>query len=279
MLLWHFLWCFLADCINLGRMEEIAGRQLTLTVDCGGGGIKASVVDQRGNMVATPQRVVTPYPLPPDLLVQIVQNFQQQMPTANRITVGMPGMIRHGIVVSTPHYVCKYGPRTRVLPELVDQWSHFDLQRYLTQQTGLPSLVLNDAEVAGAGVISGTGLEMVITLGTGLGNSIWDAGYLAPHLELSHLTARWGLLFDDYISEPERRRMGDAHWSKRVRRVVAVLRETVMWDRLYIGGGNSSHITESVRQTIGAEVILVPNDSGIRGGVRAWELMGHRLPR
>lgn len=45
-----------------------------------------------------------------------------------------------------------------------------------------------------------------------------------------------------------------------------------MWDRLYLGG-NSAYIVESVRKTLGEEVIIVPNDAGIRGGVRAWDLV------
>lgn len=247
---------------------------LTLAVDCGGGGIKASILDPRGTMIAPAKRVDTPYPLPPQLLIQIIKDFLdhfQQSP--DRITVGMPGMIRHGVVISTPHYVCKTGPRSKPLPEMIEQWSYCDLRRELQHETGLPALVLNDAEVAGAGVITGTGMEMIITLGTGLGNSIWDGGRLAPHMEISHMVARWGLLFDDYIGEPERLRMGDSHWSRRVRRIVGVLREAIMWDRLYLGGGNSAHITASVRETLGSEVVIVPNDAGIRGGVRAWHLI------
>lgn len=249
-------------------------RPFTLSVDCGGGGIKASVLDYRGTMVAPSLRVPTPYPLPPELLIEIIQKFQTDLKAApDRVTVGMPGMIRHGVVISTPHYVCRSGPRTRVLPQMVTAWQNFDLASALEDQIALPSLVLNDAEVAGAGVISGSCMEMIITLGTGLGNSIWDGGRLAPHMELSHMVARWGLLFDDYVGEPERIRMGDAHWSRRVRRVVGVLREAIMWDRLYLGGGNSAHITESVRKTLGDEVVIVPNEAGVRGGVRAWELM------
>ncbi len=253
---------------------EVWGRGMqTLAIDCGGGGIKAAVLDSKGLMVCSPQRVVTPYPLSPEKLLEIIQAFLRQMPQAKRITLGMPGMVRHGKVISTPHYICKNGPRTRVLKSLQQKWSCFDFQSYITQETSLPALVLNDAEVAGAGAISGYGLEMMLTLGTGLGNSIWDGGRLAPHMELSHLTARWGLLFDDYISEPERIRMGDSHWSRRVKRIISVLEEAIMWDRLYIGGGNSMHITDNVRKTFGNKIIIVPNDCGIRGGARAWELV------
>ncbi|QPK80965.1 ROK family protein [Schaalia sp. ZJ405] len=246
--------------------------QLTLAVDCGGGGIKASVVDDRGTMIAPARRTPTPYPLPPELLVSTVADLAAQLPQATRVTMGMPGMIRHGIVIDTPHYVTKEGPRSKVIPALVDQWRHFDMRRAITDRLGLPTKVLNDAEVAGAGVIVGTGLEMIITLGTGLGNAVFDGGVLAPHVEVSQGFVRWGLTFDDYIGEHERLRLGDVHWSRRVRRIVDSLRRMYMWDRLYLGGGNSRRITPTARTKLGGEVIIVPNDAGIIGGVRAWEL-------
>ena len=244
----------------------------TLAVDCGGGGIKASVLDGRGTMIAPAIRTPVPYPLPPSLLIDTIAAMAGELPRADRVSVGMPGMIRHGIVVATPHYITKDGPRSRVMPELVDAWAHFDMRRGIEDALGLPTIVLNDAEVAGAGVVTGTGLEMIITLGTGLGNAVFDCGLLAPHVELSQGPVRWGLTYDDYIGEHERLRLGDYHWSRRVRRVVAGLRAMYMWDRLYIGGGNGVRIVDSQRRRLGEDVVIVPNDAGIRGGVRVWSL-------
>ena len=246
----------------------------TLAVDCGGGGIKASVLDAAGTMHAHPVRAATPYPLPPERLVDTIAALAEQLPTAERATVGMPGMIRHGVVVSTPHYVTRAGPRTRVLPELVTKWAGCDLRQQLSERLGIPALVLNDAEVHGAGVVAGAGLEMIITLGTGLGNAIFDGGRLAPHAELSRGLARWGLSFDEYIGEHERLRLGDAMWSRRVRQVVEAFRPVYLWDRLYIGGGNSRRITPQVVAKLGDDVVIVPNTAGIIGGVRAWSLRG-----
>lgn len=246
--------------------------EMTLAVDCGGGGIKASVVDERGTLIAPARRTPTPYPLPPELLVQTVADLAGVLPAATRVTMGMPGMIRHGIVIATPHYITRDGPRSRVLPELVERWDHFDMGRAIRDTLHLPTIVRNDAEVAGAGVITGTGLEMIITLGTGLGNAVFDGGKLAPHVEVSQGFVRWGLTYDDYIGEHERLRLGDAHWSRRVRRIVDGLRPMYMWDRLYLGGGNSKRITASNLSRIGEEVVVVPNDAGIVGGVRTWDL-------
>lgn len=249
-----------------------AAQPFTLAVDCGGGGIKASVLDAAGTLHAPAVRVPTPYPLPPERLVATVVQIAADLPPANRVTVGMPGMIRHGVVVATPHYVTRSGPRTAVDPDLVRAWAGYDVRAAVETATGLPSLVLNDAEVHGAGVISGTGVELVLTLGTGLGSALFDGGALAPHLELSHAPVRWGLTYDAYVGQVERERLGDALWSRRVRRVVEGLRPVFLWDRLYLGGGNSRNVSPQVLARLGDDVVVVPNQAGIVGGVRAWDL-------
>lgn len=244
----------------------------TLAVDCGGGGIKASVLDAAGTMHAQPVRAATPYPLAPQRLISVIADLAGKLPEAGRATVGMPGMIRHGVVVATPHYVTKAGPRTRVLPELVEAWSGFDMRAAIERELEMPALVLNDAEVHGAGVVAGAGLELMLTFGTGLGNALFDGGVLAPHQELSQSPVRWGLTYDEYVGEHERLRLGDAQWSRRIRRVVEALRPVYLWDRLYLGGGNSRRLTPQVVEKLGDDVVIVPNSAGIIGGVRAWSL-------
>lgn len=246
----------------------------TLAIDCGGGGIKASVLDEAGTMRTHPLRIPTPYPLSPDRFVETLAGIAAQLPGASRATVGMPGMIRHGVVVATPHYVTRSGPRSKVEPHLVDAWSSFDARSALSAVFGVPTLVLNDAEVHWAGVVAGTGLELVLTFGTGLGCAMFDGGRLAPHLELSQGPVRWGLSYDTYIGEPERRRLGDAFWSRRVRAIVEGLRPMFLWDRLYLGGGNGRHIRSEQLARMGDDVVVVPNTAGIIGGVRAWSLSG-----
>jgi polyphosphate glucokinase len=246
----------------------------TLAIDCGGGGIKGSVLDEAGTMRAHPLRVQTPYPMPPERFVQTLTALAARLPRPGRATVGMPGMIRHGVVVATPHYVTRSGPRSRVDPALVEAWASFDARTALGAAFEVPTLVLNDAEVHGAGVVAGTGLELVITLGTGLGAALFDGGRLAPHLELSQAPVRWGLSYDTYVGETERRRLGDAFWSRRVRTVVEALRPVFLWDRLYVGGGNSRRIRPDQLARMGDDVVVVPNTAGIVGGVRAWSILG-----
>jgi len=243
----------------------------TLAVDCGGTGIKASVLDAEGFSTQEALRIPTPYPLSTARFLDTIVRLSETLPAAARATVGLPGMVRHGVVVQTPHYVTVSGPRSRLDPELVRQWHGFDARAALTSRLGVPTIVLNDAEVHGAGVIQGTGMELVLTLGTGLGCAVFDNGVLAPHLELSQAPVRRGLIYDTYIGDRERRRLGPSLWSRRVRRVVEALRPVFVWDRLYLGGGNARVISPDVVSTLGPDVTIVPNSAGIVGGVRVWQ--------
>jgi polyphosphate glucokinase len=85
-------------------------------------------------MHSKPSRIETPYPLSPDRFIETIKGIADSLPTAYRATVGMPGMIRHGVVISTPHYMTKAGPRTKIDPELQEQWSGFDMQNILSKK-------------------------------------------------------------------------------------------------------------------------------------------------
>lgn len=250
----------------------------TLTIDCGGGGLKAAVVDDSDELLCRPIRVPTPYPFPPERFVRslldIAGQLGQECGPADRATIGMPGMVRHGVVVATPHYVTTAGPHTAVDPGLLAAWTGYDARAALTRALDRPVLVLNDAEVHGAALVDGTGLELVLTLGTGLGSALFDDGALAPHLELSHAPVRRKRTYDRYIGELQRREIGNARWSRRVRRVVEGLRPVFRWDRLYLGGGNSALIDAENLALLGDDVTIVPNTAGVVGGARAWKLIG-----
>jgi polyphosphate glucokinase len=56
----------------------------TLAVDCGGGGIKANVLDAAGTAHATAVRVPTPYPLPPSLLVDVIAQIADRLRPGSR---------------------------------------------------------------------------------------------------------------------------------------------------------------------------------------------------
>jgi polyphosphate glucokinase len=241
---------------------------LTLGIDCGGSGLKGSVLDAEGEMVADRVRIKTPYPLPPERFVKTLKRIAAKMPEFDRVTVGMPGMIRNGRVIRTPHYPTVGGPYTAKDPGLVEAWRNWDAQTILAAAFDRPTRVLNDAEVQGAAVISRQGLEVMFTLGTGLGCAVYNDGRLAPHLEISHAPIRRDSTYDTWIGIHKLRELGPRQWSKRILEVVEGLRPVFCWDHLYVGGGNARRLTTY----LGDDVTIVPNVAGIIGGVRAWDL-------
>jgi len=244
----------------------------TLTVDCGGTGIKASVLDKGGKVLIDFPYLKTPYPLSPSKLISIIDDFVKADNRIKRVTLGLPGMIRGGKVIVIPHYVNASGPRGVLDPHLKKAWYGFDMQAALNKKLKLPTLVLNDAEIHGASVITGKGLETVLTFGTGLGCAIFNDGKLAPHLEISHATIRYGKSIDAWIGEISRRRMGNQLWSRRVKALIEELYPMIVWDKLYIGGGNSSRISKSALRSFDYKVKIIPNSAGVTGGVKAWDL-------
>jgi polyphosphate glucokinase len=239
----------------------------TLAIDIGGTGLKASVLDATGAMVADRVVVKTTYPCPPSTMVDDLVALVAPLPPADRVSAGFPGMVRNGIVLSAPHFITEHGPGTTINPQLVKEWAAFDLAGALATRLGKPTRVANDADVQGAAVVAGKGLELVVTLGTGVGTAFFYDGRLLPHLEFAHHPFLKGDTYNEQIGDAARKDVGNQRWNKRVRKAVATLRALSFFDHCYIGGGNSKKIHGS----LGADVSLVDNSAGILGGIRLWD--------
>jgi polyphosphate glucokinase len=239
----------------------------TLAVDIGGTGLKASVLDAKGAMVADRVKIPTPYPLPPDKLVSSLKKLVAPLPTAERASAGFPGMVRDGVVLSAPHFTTVSGPGSDIDHHLVKRWDRFALATALTQEFGVPTKVANDADIQGAAVVQGHGLELVVTLGTGFGTGLFYNGDLQPHLEIAHQPFRKGETYDEQLGEATRKEIGEARWNKRVMKAIDNMRALTLFDHLYLGGGNSRRV---LRRHLPDDVTVVDNTAGILGGIRLW---------
>jgi polyphosphate glucokinase len=230
----------------------------TLAIDIGGSGVKAALLDEEGNVVGERERVPTPEkPVAPDVLIQAIDKVVTPLGAFDRVSVGFPGYVRDGRVVTAPNLG-------------TDALGGFDLQQVLSDHWGKPVRVLNDADVQGFGAISGRGIEMVLTLGTGAGTAIFRDGEVMPHLEFAHHPVSGKRTYDEYVGNAARRKKGKKAWNKRVAKVIDILRVVVQFDHLYLGGGNAKDVIFRLPH----DVSVVPNTDGLTGGIELWR----RLP-
>ena len=255
--------------------EVAPAHPYTLAIDVGGTGLKASVLSQDGAMVADRVKVETKYPMPPEGetgLVEALTHLVKPLPAADRISCGFPGMVRNGLILSAPHFVTKKGPGTPVDQKLFAAWAKFDLAGALTTALGKPTKVANDADIQGAAVVKGNGLEVVITLGTGFGSAFFNDGHLMPHLELAHQPFRKEETYNDQLGELARKNKGDETWNHRLRDAIANIDALFFFDHLYIGGGNARRVDrDDLGETLG-RITIVDNTAGILGGIKLWEV-------
>jgi polyphosphate glucokinase len=227
----------------------------TLAIDIGGTGVKASVLDADGRMLVDRVRVGTPDPCTPKILLTALCDLAAGLPVFDRVSIGFPGVIRDGTTVTAPHF----DPTS---------WAGFPLEEAVASQFGKPARLLNDAEVQGLGIINGRGLEVVLTLGTGVGSAIFRGGLLMPHLELAHHPIRAGKTYNEYLGDPALKRHGPRKWNRRLVKAINIVESLLHYDVLYLGGGNAAH----VRAPLPDNVFIASNDAGITGGIHLWDL-------
>ena len=226
-----------------------------LAIDIGGTGLKAAIIDRNGKLISEHLRTPTPHRCTPDQMLAKLAALVKPLPVYDHIAIGFPGVVREGRVITAPHFG-------------TDQWSDFELAKTLSRALDAPARLINDAEMQGLAVIHGHGLELVVTLGTGVGTALFTNGKLAPHLELAHHPLHGHKTYDEYLGNEERKRIGDHKWSKRVLKTIGVLHSLLNWDHLVIGGGNARRI----RGNLPEHVTRVQNIAGIEGGAALWRL-------
>ena len=226
----------------------------TLAIDIGGTGLKASVLDESGAMLHDKAWRPTPGHLTPALMIEEARALTASLPDFDRITIGFPGAVRRGRVLTAPHF-----------PD--PAWPMFDLAKAMGDAFGKPARLGNDADIQGLGVIAGLGLECVLTLGTGAGTALFQDGLIGPHLELAHHPCHGKHDYNGYIGRDALAKVGHKRWNKRVRRVIGILFDLTHYDTLFIGGGNGKQIAGTLPENIR----IVPNEAGITGGVKLWD--------
>jgi polyphosphate glucokinase len=225
----------------------------TLAIDIGGTGVKTMLLDEHGKPLTDRLRAKTPNPATPKAITEIIAEFAKQLGNFDRVSVGFPGVVKKGVIYTAAN--------------LDKKWITYPLAENLSKELGKPVRVANDAVVQGLGAVTGTGVELVITLGTGLGAGLYLDGVPIPSLEMGHHPFRNGMTYEDELGRRALEKGGRKKWNKRVAEAIDQLYRLFYYDRLYIGGGNAKEISISLPKN--AEIIS--NQDGILGGMKLWE--------
>ncbi len=240
------------------RAEPEGGPPLrTLTIDIGGTGIKMLPLDERGEATAERARELTPRPALPDAVLEVIRGMVAAQAPFDRVSVGFPGVVVRGVVKTAPNLD-------------TEAWAGCDLRAALAAITGKPVRVINDADLQGYGVIDGVGVELALTLGTGLGSALFSDGHLVANLELGHhpFGDKSGRTYEERVSDRELARIGKGRFRARVAAMLAQIQPIWNPDRIFIGGGNAKKLDP---EGLPANVRLFTNVEGLRGGMRLWE--------
>ncbi len=224
----------------------------TLAIDIGGTGVKAILLADDGKPLTERARVETPRPATPPAILGAIAGIVPPLGAFDRVSVGFPGVVVDGI--------------TKTAPNLHEEWKEFPLAATLSKSLKKPVRVLNDAGVQGLGVIAGKGVEMALTLGTGLGCALFMDGRYVPNLELAHHPFKDGLTYEDYVGNAALLDVGKKKWNRRVEKVLAQIQPIWNPRQIYLGGGNAKHL----KIELPANVKVTANIAGLLGGIALW---------
>lgn len=223
-----------------------------LSIDIGGSKIKGSVLSEDGQLLQDYVKLPTPKPATPAAVLETVKELVKDFSFA-KISAGFPGYVRGGFVHTAPNLG-------------TEAWAGTNFAEMLGNAFMKPARVINDADMLGLGVVEGRGLELMVTLGTGFGTALYLDGKLLPHLEIAHHPMTKKKTYDQYVGNAAFEEVGEKKWNERVRHCFDVLKTVINYDTLYIGGGNSRHITFPLKDNMR----IVSNLDGIDGGARLW---------
>ncbi|MEO6894454.1 MAG: ROK family protein [Ginsengibacter sp.] len=225
-----------------------------LCIDVGGSHIKATILNFNGDFLQKYEREDTPNPPSPEKVVKLIVELARRFPQYDKVTAGFPGYVKYGVIKTAP----KLGNK---------MWNDYDLQKELESLLGKPTLVINDADLQGLSLAEGTGVEMLITLGTGFGSAVLQDGMLMPHLEMSQHPVTKNKNYNDYLGQAALDKVGKKKWNKRLKKVIEILKTIFNYDHLYISGGSAKIIDFKLDDNIS----IADNREGIKGGMILWK--------
>lgn len=239
-----------------------------LGVDVGGSGIKGALVNtKKGKLITERIRIPTPQPAVPSAVNKKITKLVKQFKYSGPIGVGFPAIVLDGVIRSAAN--------------VADDWIGYPGEKALAKATGCPVTLLNDADSAGIAEMrfgagrKQQGVVIVLTLGTGIGSSLFIDGRLVPNTELGHLyLLKKKVDAEEYASDRIRaaERLSWQAWAKRLDEYLKHLDNIFSPNLLILGGGVSKRDDKFIPH-LTVQVKVVPaqlrNEAGIVGAAMA----------
>ena len=234
-----------------------------LGIDIGGSGVKAAIVDtDKGNLLTDKIRFQTPESgSPKKIFSGIESHFINELKWKGKVGCGFPGVIIKNKVYSAAN--------------ISKKWIGINIKKKFFKKFNLKCNAINDADAAGIAEIylneniPKKGTVMVITVGTGLGTSIFVDGKLVPNIEFGHLKM-YGDCAEKYASNLARKKLNLTwkEWAARFSEYINYIELLVSPNVIVFGGGISKYFNEYESNLV-SNCKIVPaknrNNSGIIG--------------
>jgi polyphosphate glucokinase len=194
-------------------------------------------------------------------VAEIAKYFEWEGP----IGCGFPSVVQQGV--------------TRTAANVHTSWIGTDAAKLFSEVTGCPVNAINDADAAGLAEMTfgagqnRMGVVLLVTIGTGLGTSIFTNGILLPNTELGHIEIdceEAELMASDAIRKQEN--LSWKKWGKRLDIYLDHLEKLVWPDLIILGGGVSKkHEKFMPYLNVQAEIVIAEtfNQAGIIGAALA----------
>ena len=234
-----------------------------LGIDIGSYGIKGCIVEtEKGEIIS--ERKSTP-PLedttPHKVLAQLHQIVRNEFSWDGPVGCAFPAPVNNGIVLSAKR--------------IDDSWVDADAEQLFSDITDNPVSVINDTDATGLAEMhfgagqKQEGLTIVLTVGTGIGSSLFMDGRLVPNTELGLMEIR-GITVEERASDKSRKEEGlrKKTWAKRIQLVLEHF-EKIFHPSLFILGGQLSRKADKTFPYIKINTTFKPadflNDASIVG--------------
>lgn len=235
----------------------------SLGIDIGGTGIKAAIVDTKtGELLSERHRIPTPKPATPEAVAKVINEMITHFKWKKAVGCSFPTTIVNGKAIHSGN--------------LSKKWLNVQVDKLFEKKCNLPFFISNDADLAGLAEVSlgagkkEEGVVIVITIGTGIGSSLFFNGKLIPNLEIGRMLHTDGKIIEFYTADSVRKKedLTLKEWAIRFDTLLKYTKTIFTPSLIILGGGISKKydkFKEYLNTDVNVKVAKFRNNAGIIG--------------